>query len=177
MIVRSPVAKRLAVAMAAMAWLAAPTRADDNADACFKQTGTEAIIGCTRAIQSGKFKGSDLAVLYNNRGIEERQLRDFDRAIADYTQAIRLDANFTGAYAGRGLTWENKGEIDKAKTDYRKALSVDEKYKDGKWAHDTARDRLAELEKKDTDETPAAPARDRASGAAATTPGDGAGRK
>jgi tetratricopeptide (TPR) repeat protein len=161
MTVKSFVAKGLVGAVAGMVWLAAPARADDNSDACFNKTGQEAITGCTRAIQSGKFKGSGLAVLYNNRGIEERQLRDFDRAIADYTQAIRFDSDFTGAYAGRGLAWEGKGDIEKAKTDYRKALTVKQKYNDGKWAHDTSRDRLAALEKKDA---PAAPSGDSASG-------------
>jgi tetratricopeptide (TPR) repeat protein len=159
----------VALVLAGMAWPAGAARADEASDICFKKTGQEAITGCTRAIQSGKFKGSGLAVLYNNRAIEERQLRDFDRAITDYTQAIRLDADFTGAYAGRGLAWEGKGDIEKAKVDYRKSLTVIEKYNDGKWAHDTARDRLAELEKGTTD----APAPSPGGGSA----GGGAGRK
>jgi len=171
MIARTLIAKGLAEALTATLWLATPARADDNSETCFKKTGQDAIVGCTRAIQSGKFKGTNLAVLYNNRAIEERQLRDFDRAIADYTQAIRIDTDFTGAYAGRGLAWEGKGEIEKARTDYRKTLTVVQKYNDGKWAHDTARDRLAALDKKDA--APTAPTKP----ADAASPGDGAGRK
>jgi tetratricopeptide (TPR) repeat protein len=171
MIAKTLIAKGLALAVAGTVWLAAPARADDNSETCFKKTGQEAIVGCTRAIQSGKFKGTNLAVLYNNRGIEERQLRDFDRAITDYTQAIRLDTDFTGAYAGRGLAWEGKGEIEKARADYRKTLTVVQKYNDGKWAHDTARDRLAALDKKDEPAAAKGGAGDSATGA---SPGDGA---
>jgi tetratricopeptide (TPR) repeat protein len=173
MIANNGVVKCLATALAATAWLVAPARADDNSEVCFKKTGQEAIVGCTKAIQSGRFKGTNLAVLYNNRGIEERQLRDFDRAIADYTQAIRLDTDFTGAYSGRGLAWEGKGDIDKAKADYRKALTVVQKYNDGKWAHETARDRLAALDKKDEP----APAKGATGGAPLPDGVSGGGRK
>jgi tetratricopeptide (TPR) repeat protein len=84
------------------AFVTAPARADENTDTCFKDDGQPAIDACTRAIDSKKFSGATLATIYNNRGIELRQLQDYDRAIADYSQAIRIDANFTGAYAGRG---------------------------------------------------------------------------
>jgi tetratricopeptide (TPR) repeat protein len=129
----------------AVAFACGPTRADENTDRCFKDTGEPAVAACSRAIQSGKFSGAALATIYNNRAIELRQLREFDRAIADYTQAIRIDADFTGAYAGRGLAYEGKNEIEKAKADYRKTLTVVKKYNDGQWAHDTANERLKAL--------------------------------
>jgi tetratricopeptide (TPR) repeat protein len=122
--------------------------AEDSAEICFKDSGKTAIEACTRAIQSGHFKGSTLATMFNNRAIEYRQSRDYDRAIADYSQAIRLDANFTGAYAGRGLAHEGKSQLERAKADYQKALAMPPKYDDGKWAHDIARERLAALGEK-----------------------------
>ena len=151
----------LGLAAAVVAVVAAFGRTDDSAERCFKGEGDAAIAACTQAIRSGRFGGAELASIYDNRAIELRQQGEFDRAIADYTQAIRFDSDFTGAYAGRGLAWEGKGDIEKAKTDYRKALTVKQKYNDGKWAHDTSRDRLAALEKKDA---PAAPSGDSASG-------------
>jgi tetratricopeptide (TPR) repeat protein len=129
----------------ATAFMAAPALADDNSDVCFKETGEVAIAACTRAIQSRHFNGATLATIFNNRAIEYRQLGEYDRAIADYSQAIRLDAEFTGAYAGRGLAYEGKGEIAKAKAEYQKALAAPQKYNDGAWAHETARERLAAL--------------------------------
>jgi Tfp pilus assembly protein PilF len=100
---------------------------------------------CTRAIQSGKFSGATLATLYHDRAIELRQTGDYERAIADYSQALLLDVDLTGAYAGRGLAYEGKGEVAKAKADYRKAVAIAQKYEDGKWAQEIARDRLAAL--------------------------------
>jgi tetratricopeptide (TPR) repeat protein len=126
----------------------APARADDNSERCFKDEGASAIAACTRAIQSGKFNGGTLATLYHDRAIELRQTGEYERAIADYGQAIRVDADFTGAYAGRGLAYEGKGEVEKAKADYRKTLAVPQKYDDGKWAHDIARERLTALGEK-----------------------------
>ena len=141
--------KRLALALlgaiTAALVAAAPAHADENSDRCFKDEGEAAIAACTRAIQSGKFSGEPLAAIYHNRAIELRRDGDYDRAIADYSQAVRLEPEFTGAYAGRGLAHEGKGEIEKAKTDYRKALAVAPKYDDGQWAHETAGARLKAL--------------------------------
>ena len=141
--------KRLALALLAAITAAlvaaAPAHADENSGRCFKDEGEAAIAACTRAIQSGKFSGEPLAAIYHNRAIELRRDGDYDRAIADYSQAVRLEPEFTGAYAGRGLAHEGKGEIEKAKTEYRKALAVAPKYDDGQWAHETASARLKAL--------------------------------
>ncbi len=120
-------------------------RGDASAERCFAEQGEAAVAACTRAIQSGRFSGAELAAIYDNRAIELRQQGAYDRAIADYSEALRHDAELTGAYAGRGLAYEGNNEVEKAKTDYRKALSVAPKYADGEWAHDTARARLAAL--------------------------------
>jgi tetratricopeptide (TPR) repeat protein len=141
--------RRLAQALLASALAAAsavvPARADENSDRCFKDEGEAAIAACTRAIQSARYSGGTLAAIYHNRAIELRQDGDYDRAIADYGQAIHIDAEFTGAYAGRGLAHEGKGEVEQAKTDYRKALAVAPKYEDGQWAHEMASARLKAL--------------------------------
>jgi len=141
---------RFAPVLSGLALIAAVhgAAAQDSADVCFRDSGEVAIAACTRAIQSGRFNGPTLATFFNNRAIEYRQLGDYDRAIADYSQAIRIDANFTGAYTGRGLAYEGKGETAKAKAEYQKALTVPQKYSDGQWAHEVARERLAALGEK-----------------------------
>ena len=144
--------KRVALSMAALVTAGALgfaafglVRPDDSGERCFNQQGEAAITACTRAIQSGRFSGAELASIYDNRAIELRQQGDFDRAIADYTAAIRIDAELTGAYTGRGLAYEGKAEAEKAKADYLKALTLAQKYDDGLWAHETARGRLEAL--------------------------------
>ena len=138
----------LGLAAAVVAVVAAFGRTDDSAERCFKDEGDAAIAACTQAIRSGRLGGAELAAIYDNRAIELRQQGEFDRAIADYSEALTLDAALTGAYTGRGLAYEGKSEVDKARTDYRKALSVAPKHDDGQWAHDTARGRLAAIDAK-----------------------------
>ncbi|GMO15683.1 MAG: hypothetical protein Pg6A_01880 [Termitinemataceae bacterium] len=48
-------------------------------------------------------------------------------AIADYTQAIRLDPNNKYAYIHilRGYAYYAKGDRTRARTDWRKALEID----------------------------------------------------
>jgi tetratricopeptide (TPR) repeat protein len=144
--------KRLAMGFAGLLGLSvaaavayAVVRTDETAARCFEEQGDAAIAACTHAIQSGRFRGAELAAIYDNRAIELRQQGEYDRAIADYSQAIRIDAQLTGAYTGRGLAYEGKAEVDKATIDYRKALTLTPKYDDGVWAHDTARQRLAAI--------------------------------
>jgi tetratricopeptide (TPR) repeat protein len=51
--------------------------------------------------------------------------RDYDRAIADYTQAIRLDPNLALAYLSRGAAYGNKGGYDRAIADWEAVLKID----------------------------------------------------
>ena len=52
----------------------------------------------------------------------------FDKAIADYTEAIRLDPKFAQAYNNRGGTYYGKGEFDKAIADFSEAIRLNPKY-------------------------------------------------
>jgi tetratricopeptide (TPR) repeat protein len=134
-----------AASIGAFAVAIAVARTDGSVDACFTEQGEAAITACTRAIGSGHFSGDELATIYDNRAIELRQRGAYDQAIADYSEALRIDGELIGAYAGRGLAYEGKGEAEKAKADYRRALALAQKYQDGQWAQDTARQRLAAL--------------------------------
>ena len=83
----------------AMLVVAGPAAADD-AMLCSRETGDVAIAACTRAINSGAGRPS---INYNNRGEAYRGKGDMDRAIADFTEAIRLDPKYAIAYINRGL--------------------------------------------------------------------------
>ena len=137
-----------AASVVAFAAAIATVRTDKSADTCFTQQGEAAIAACTHAISSGRFSGEELATIYGNRAIERRQRGDYDGAIADYSAALRINAELSGAYTGRGLAYEGKAEVERARADYRKALTVGPKYDDGQWAQNTARQRLAALGEK-----------------------------
>jgi tetratricopeptide (TPR) repeat protein len=53
---------------------------------------------------------------------------EHDKAIGDYTEAIRLAPNYAHAYCCRGLAWYMKGEHDKAIADYTKAIRLAPNY-------------------------------------------------
>ncbi|GHV76698.1 hypothetical protein AGMMS49942_15190 [Spirochaetia bacterium] len=66
----------------------------------------------------------DDAEAYVRRGDEYYKSADYDRAIADYTEAINLDQNYTGAYHNRGVAYEKKSDIDNSIADYTQAIDL-----------------------------------------------------
>jgi|GEM_PF-662832 len=58
---------------------------------------------------------------YLNRGHSSEYEGDYDRAIAHYTEAIRLDPRNALAYKGRGDAYSKKGGDQKAAADYAEA--------------------------------------------------------
>ncbi len=51
---------------------------------------------------------------------------DHDRAIADFTAAIRLDPGFVQAYVNRSIAYKGKGDEARAKADMEKAAELHE---------------------------------------------------
>ncbi len=109
---------------------AAPTRADAQADfkAARAAVGAgnldEAIRLYTKVIQSKSISGRNLALTYFSRARVYDRKRDADRAIADYTRAIRIRPNYADAYTNRGIWYRRKGLHDKAIADYTRALKI-----------------------------------------------------
>ena len=64
---------------------------------------------------------------YYNRGNAYYEKRDYDRAIADFDQAIKLNPNHDLAFYNRGLAFRDKGEIDRAVADFGQAIRLDPK--------------------------------------------------
>ena len=76
------------------------------------------------------------AVRYLNRGNTHRDRGNVNLAIEDYSQAIRLDVNYSTAYNNRGDLFYRNGEINRAITDFETALRIDPNFT-------TARNNLA----------------------------------
>jgi len=57
-----------------------------------------------------------------------RKKNDYDRAIADYSEAIRLDRNYAFAFNNRGLAYATKGDYDRAIPDYNEAIRLNAKF-------------------------------------------------
>jgi tetratricopeptide (TPR) repeat protein len=54
-------------------------------------------------------------------------MKQYDTAIGDYTQAIRLDANFAYAFFNRALAERAKGDTAAADADQAEAIRLDPK--------------------------------------------------
>ncbi|MCK1523875.1 MULTISPECIES: tetratricopeptide repeat protein [unclassified Bradyrhizobium] len=68
---------------------------------------------------------------YGERGYAYQAKGDNDRAIADYTESLRLDANNSFALTARGNAYFAKGNFDRAIADYDRVIALDPDY-----AHD-----------------------------------------
>jgi tetratricopeptide (TPR) repeat protein len=82
----------------------------------------DVISGCSAVIQSGKTTGRDLAAAFTVRGRAYRAKGALDRAIADYTEAIKIDPTYGFAFYSRGIALFNKTEFDRAIADYTESL-------------------------------------------------------
>jgi tetratricopeptide (TPR) repeat protein len=56
--------------------------------------------------------------------------KDYDRAIADYTEAIRLDPTLAVTFSGRGSAYYEKHDYDRAVADQTEAIRIDPKLAD-----------------------------------------------
>ena len=59
------------------------------------------------------------------RGTAALDRKDYDTAIAEFTESIRLDREASGAYQNRGLAYHHKKEYAKAVADYTEAMRLD----------------------------------------------------
>ena len=59
------------------------------------------------------------------RGQRDLVTRDLDRAIADYTEALRIDPNHLTAYLYRARAYEEMGEDEKAEADLTRARELE----------------------------------------------------
>ena len=113
-----------ALAFTSTVWLAAPATAADDLDTCRHASGDQAIAACTRAINSGRYSGRQLAVLLTNRCAEWPAKQENDKAIEDCSRAIQLDPSNAETFSGRGRGYYGKGQYDLAIEDLNQAIRL-----------------------------------------------------
>ena len=87
-------------------------------------TLAQRIDGCSWVIKAAHDKAEKLAEAFNARGVAYRLKGDLDRAIQDYSQAIKLNDKLAAAYNNRGVAYDRKGEYDRAISDYEQAIKL-----------------------------------------------------
>jgi tetratricopeptide (TPR) repeat protein len=114
----------LCVGLCPFAGLAAPNPLQDHRT-CSATSGEAGIAACTRAIDSGKFVGRGLGILFNHRGWKYYEAGAFDQAIAEFTIAILYSPHLAVAFANRAIVLAAKGDFEGARNDYLAVLRID----------------------------------------------------
>ena len=98
--------------------------APDDSKICAKESGDVAIEACSRAIKSGRYKGRDLARQYMYRGVEQSLKMEYDLALADYGEAVRIDKKYADAFYNRCVIFNVKKDYDQAISDCSQAVKL-----------------------------------------------------
>ena len=125
-------ARRLRVLLGmsiAIGTLTAPVVAADRAweDCAQKADRDRSIRGCSRFLARGDAESaSKRAAAYNNRGSAYLfQKDDYDHAIADLDEVIRLNPKHADSYIGRAVAYGKKSNYDRAIVDLNEAIRLD----------------------------------------------------
>jgi Tetratricopeptide repeat len=82
------------------------------------------IVGCTRIIEDRARGTSDRRAALLERGEAFARRDELDRAIADFSESIRLQGG-AAAHVGRGIAYQRKGELDRAIADFTEAIRLE----------------------------------------------------
>ena len=91
----------------------------------FKLTSICMLMTLSPVVMGGEPKD---ARYFYNAGIKNAQKGDFDAAIMDFTEAIRLDPKDAGAFYNRGVAYDQKRDFDAGIKDLTEAIRLDPNY-------------------------------------------------
>ena len=98
--------------------------AADDGEQCVKGSGSPAIDACTRAINSNRFDQHNLAIIYSNRANQRERIGDFEKAIADHNEAIKIDPTYAAGFMHRGNAYARHSDFDRAIADHTEAVRL-----------------------------------------------------
>ena len=106
---------------------AASAQADQSWQTCISVTTPPdgKVAACNAVIDGKRETGSELAAAYCFRGHGLTEKRQFDAALSDLDETIRLDPASACALTNRGRVYAFKRDLDRAMADYDEAIRID----------------------------------------------------
>ena len=86
------------------------------------------INACTALINSSQVTKVALAIAHNNRGNAYIAKADYDRAIKDFDQSIKVNPTYPKPFNNRGVAYLRKAEYDLAVKSLDEAIKLDPDY-------------------------------------------------
>ena len=115
----------LAAAVSVISAFQAMAANDRDLQDCNQRTDYDRqISGCGRALSWMK-PANERARIHTLRGMALTNKEQFNRAIDDYDQAIRLDPTYVWSWVNRAEAWYRKGEAGRAFADLEEAARLD----------------------------------------------------
>jgi len=114
----------------AVALLATPALANNrDRKLCYKPSAVEVkLAACARLISSGSVRGRDLAYAYQQRGATLVARNDYDGALAETNETIRLSPDIWEAYHTRCTILEHLKRYEEALSDCNTSIRLYPKY-------------------------------------------------
>lgn len=91
------------------------------------ETDDEILAACSTLIALPQLDAKQRSLAYSNRAYAYQGKDDLDRALADASEAIRLDPSSAHAFYRRGDVYKNRNEVDSALRDFTEAIRLDPK--------------------------------------------------
>jgi tetratricopeptide (TPR) repeat protein len=100
----------------------------DQCEGRARATAEEEIEACSAMLNSGKYKGSNLAIIYNNRCSAYHENSEYDKAISDCTQSLKINPSYANAFYNRSLAKYRKEDYDGTIGDASSAIKLNSQY-------------------------------------------------
>jgi tetratricopeptide (TPR) repeat protein len=97
---------------------------DSDANDCERGSPTVAIVACTKIFEDPAEGELNRTAALAARGLAYFRQREYDRAIADYSEAIRINPDYSRAYMRRGSAYLAKREFAAAIADLDAAIRI-----------------------------------------------------